>query len=75
MKNNGIKIEKGIPIPKGTSSTGVTSTLRKMKVGNSILVKATHPNKPSAMASYALGKGRFAVRRADDEHYRIWRTK
>lgn len=69
-KTNGeLKIEKGIPIPSGNAN--VTATLRKLKVGDSVLLPSSFDRQ---YAHQVLGKGNYTARKMEDG-VRVWRTK
>jgi hypothetical protein len=72
--NGELKIEDGIPLPGRKGGTGYTATLRKLEVGQSVVlpVRGAHAN---ALAKNAMGSGAFACRKVDDDHTRVWRTK
>jgi hypothetical protein len=70
--NGELKIEKGIPIPEGgTSSKGYTAALRKMEVGDSA-VFPMNTSAACALARNALGKGCVTVRKTENG-CRVWR--
>ena len=70
MKNDEPKIEKNVPIPKKRTS-GVSALLRKLKVGESILL----PKQAAYTQAYAvLGKGNCTIRSTPDG-VRVWRIK
>lgn len=75
MKNDELKIEKGIPIPfgsgRGNFSTGHCDILRKLNVGDSVYFPGKYTNQ---LASKILGKGNYTTRK-EKAGYRIWRTK
>jgi hypothetical protein len=64
-----MKIEKGIPVPKGRGD-GITATLRALKVGESVLVPSLNAQ---VLAARAMGKGKW--RSALEGNIRIWRIK
>lgn len=73
MKNGSSepKIEKGVPLPAAKGGTGVTKTLRRMKVGDSFLsdrkIEGIH------QIAYQIGI-KVSVRKMP-EGIRVWRTK
>lgn len=69
MEGNG-KIEKGVPLPPGKSSTKYTY-LRDMKVGDSTLISSRRS--ASNAGTLYFGIGNYAVRKEGDK-YRLWRT-
>lgn len=73
--NGSLKIDKGIPIPEsGIVRKGHAEILRRMNVGDSILMPIPHGHTARNAAMYALGKGNFVTRKVDGG-FRIWRTK
>ena len=66
------KIEKGIPIPKPQNETGVTSILRSMGIGDSVLFPHNIRNSIYASASRCMIK---IVIRSEGEKLRVWRIK
>ena len=70
-----LEIEKNIPMPTSKNSE-ITSVLREMLVGDSILVKDIKPMIISASMDYVKRKTSFQFsRRATDGGYRVWRIK
>lgn len=72
-----IKIEKGVPIPESPNTPrkalGLTETLKKMEVGDSILLSRT---RASACRSVADRIGIVITsRQVDKETSRIWRIQ
>lgn len=68
------KIEKGIPFPKHANrQRGLTATIRKMEIGDSILV----PNKTQGSVWSVLSsmKPKKFTTRKDGTSTRIWRIK
>lgn len=69
------KIEKNVPIPprkkRGLSKTGMTATLRTMKVGESVLFTTAIS---SACTLYRSVDGKFTARIVKGG-VRVWRTK
>ena len=70
-----IVIEKGVPVPAGYGrQVGLTAVMRKMVVGDSIVV-------PEHMRAsiYSIARGidgtKFAVRKVADGQLRVWRTE
>lgn len=75
--NDELKIETGILIPKPKRGHGaasdVTETLRKMNVGDSVLLPT--PQKVAMKsARYALGSCNYTTRQ-EGTGTRVWRTK
>ena len=75
MKNGEFKIDKGIPIPAGRSTTygGVAAVLRTLKVGDSIFFPGASSTISHAAYTH-LGAGSYATRK-EEGGYRVWRTK
>ena len=74
--NGELKIERGIPMPmQGRNNKGYTTVLRKMKVGDSVILPHRDRDGAAAVANYALGTGKYSCRKAEGGGYRIWRTK
>lgn len=73
MKNGELKIEKGIPIPQGRHNKGYSEILRKLKVGDSVLLPGQKESVRS-LAAKTLGNGKYACR-LDKDGVRVWRTK
>lgn len=74
--NGELKIDKGIAIPPRRERIGMAATLRRMEVGDSMLIaKEMCGDKNIArMAGYALGIGCYVTRKVDGG-VRIWRIK
>lgn len=73
---NALKIERGIPIPKGHGRTGkgvIQSLMKAMKVGDSMLMH-TGPQCVHGQAMKYLGRGNYTVRKTTDG-LRVWRIK
>ena len=68
------KIEKGIPIPERSSypGAGLTSLLKSMKVGDSVVLKA---NRNSVYATAGFNNFKVAIRKVSNTEIRIWRIK
>lgn len=66
-----MKIENGIPVP--ARAKGLTVILRKLKVGQSVILPAKGQS-ARTVARYALGKGKHATR-ATTGGTRVWRLK
>ncbi len=76
MKKNGngeLKIEKGIPIParKGGNSKGYAAALRKLDVGDSVVLPVTITT-ASNTAAHLFGSGKYTARKVDGGT-RVWR--
>lgn len=75
--NDELRIETGIPIPPPKRGHGaasdVTETLRKLNVGDSVLLP-TQQKVAMKSARYALGNGNYTSRQ-EGSGTRIWRTK
>lgn len=68
-----LKIEKGIPLPP-KRGTGFTTTLQKMKKGESVLIKGKLASNICNAARRAFGAGAYATRKEGDS-VRLWRVK
>ena len=68
MNTDKIKIEKGIPIPE--LGTGFTAIMKKMEVGDSIIVAG---KRPSSIHIVAKNIG-ITIRKASKTELRVWRT-
>ena len=69
-----IKIEKGVPIPSARGRTGVSDAIRKMKVGDSIVV--VDRMSAGTIAKQVFGKaGHITTRKLPDGTFRVWRIK
>ena len=72
-----VMIERGIPIPKQRYSTlpgsygKYSKVIRKMKVGDSVLLPVTTAN-ATTTAIRCLGSGNFTIRTVDGG-IRVWR--
>lgn len=81
MKNgNGLKIEKGIPVPATQSAWGrLSGTLKKLQPTESVEVDMAYNSAYQAATRY-LGHGNFIIRPTDGKRtsdckkVRIWRT-
>lgn len=75
MKNGALKIDKGIPVPAhGNERAGlISSTLRKLGVGDSVLLPCGR-TLANSHAWRVLGSGNYTCR-PDGKGFRIWRTK
>ena len=67
------KIEKGVPIPPSHVSKGYSHALRKLKVGESVVLPAP-ANNLGATCRDVLGKGNY-VSRTVEGGTRVWRLK
>ena len=67
-------IEKNIPIPvlNQGQSKGYSEVLRKLQVGDSVVLPI--PRTSLSLAGSILGSGNFAARKCDGG-YRVWRLK
>lgn len=65
-------IETGIPMPKSTGRTGVAGALRRMNVGDSIVVPATYRT-GIYTAARQIGV-KVTTRMIDSEQMRVWRA-
>ena len=74
MKNGELKIEKGIPVPPRKEKTGYANVIRKLKVGDSVLIPG-----PSAAAynsiHYTGGNRKTHTGRREKDGTRVWRIK
>lgn len=66
-----IKIEENVPLPV-RHQIGVTATLAKMKIGDSILVPLAARNGISGLAMRVQIK--VTTRKEGSGHVRVWRT-
>ena len=72
-ENGEYKIDKDIPLPKRKSSGySLTTTMRAMKVGDSVYVPNARTGNHTGWL--VLGKGNYAVRN-EKTGTRVWRTK
>jgi hypothetical protein len=69
-----LKIEKNVPIPQTGGNTGLVSVLRKLEIGDSVLVKGRH-HCIANTAQYVFGSGNYTTRKVDGESRRVWRIK
>lgn len=67
-----IKIEKGIPVPRAVKSGPVLEALRKMQVGDSILISAGERNNTHNRSKIANIK---ITTRQEGEKLRVWRVE
>lgn len=67
------KIESGIPIPPKKIGKGIANLLRKMNVGDSVVLIGQRSS-ISNSAQYALGVGNYTTR-VEADGVRVWRTK
>jgi hypothetical protein len=65
------KIEKNVPIPANGFTQGLTAAIRRMVVGDSILIEETQ--RSSALAAARKAKIRITSRKVGDK-VRVWRT-
>ena len=82
MKNgNGeMKIERGIPIPAARSNHGYSDALRKLKVGESVVLPCSNQTARALIYQILRSKrtpfkGEFTGRKLDGDHTRVWRIK
>lgn len=69
-----LKIESGIPIPPKAGVPGsITQTMRRMNVGDSVVVSAKSVPVMRNAASKVL-RIKISARRIDETTYRVWRT-
>jgi hypothetical protein len=76
-KDNGFKIESGIPMPpRWGDVNGLTHTLKQMEVGESFEVPDGDRSRISAAMTYAQTKhpGRKYSQRTVEGGKRVWRT-
>jgi hypothetical protein len=73
-KNGHFKIEKGIPIPVGMGGrrSGVADALRKLEVGDSVLIPGVASVAFNAIR-YVGGNKTTHTARREKEGYRVWR--
>lgn len=69
---SGIKIEHGIPIPTN-KAFGMTATMRKMKVGDSVVLPLSQRNSVHPAARHL--KIKVATRKISATECRVWRVK
>ena len=72
------KIEKNVPYPMlKVRHTGFTATLRKMEIGDSVLIPPDKVNSCRAMTYQMHNRSarRFSMRLQADGSTRLWRTK
>jgi len=76
MDINNFTIEKGIPAPK-PKSRGFIAVLRKMNIGDSVLVPRTEYSRVLSNAYYTARKYGMKVvsRKNSDGSIRFWRIK
>ena len=67
-------IEKGIPIPPRGAASGssITVTVKRMEVGDSIVVDK-HGNWSARVCSQRIGV-KLCARRIDEKSWRMWRV-
>lgn len=68
-----LKIEKGIPLPP-KRGTNFTTTLHKMKAGESTLIKGKLASNICNAARRAFGAGAYVTRK-EGNGVRLWRVK
>lgn len=68
-----IKIEKGIPLAPSQGKPGFVSVLKKMNVGDSIVIPSPSANSIRATARYVNVK--IAVRSLGDGKISVWRIE
>lgn len=69
-----IKIEKGVPLPvQCVSGTPIADTMRKMEVGDSIVLPVAKRGGVASLASRLRIK--IAVRKIDNDSIRVWRIE
>lgn len=72
--NNDIKIEKGIPLPEPRTIRGsISSVIKKMEVGDSILV--TERQRQAAFASAHDVKVKLTSQHVGNGKVRVWRLQ
>jgi len=70
------KIEKGIPIPPAREGSGLTATLRKLAVGDSIFCRGITQQSVSTISSrFSKRDGLKFVTRKVKGGVRVWRIK
>jgi len=77
MNINNFTIEKGIPAPRPHIRGGFISILRKMDIGDSVLVPRPERNRVLSNAYHAASKTGMKVvsRKNSDGSVRLWRIK
>lgn len=75
MKNGDFKIERGIPVPPQHGRKGYSAILRKMKVGESVVLPTS--TQPATNIGYQVfgGSGHITVRKIGPDETRVWRIK
>lgn len=68
-----MKIETGVPIPARGNDHEVIALMKKMKIGDSILLPR-YPQGPIYIYASAAGI-KITLRKASDSESRIWRIK
>ena len=68
------RIENRVPIPP-PQNHGYTAALRKMKVGQSIVLPVRDTASAGAYGQAAWGKGNYATRKIGVRKVRVWRIK
>jgi len=71
MNSENIQIEKGIEIPTIRNKTGITETLRKMQIGDSIAITARHCD--IYIPAKRIGI-KVTIRAISRTELRVWRT-
>ena len=67
-------IEKGVPIPPEYAPRGLCAAIRKMAVGDSILLDDTHSRRATCYAFAKRAGYKIVSRKAEDGKFRLWRT-
>lgn len=73
MIDRQFKIEHDVPIPLGAKLSGLTATLKKMKVGDSFIADfRLRSNVPTTARRLGM---KVATRTIDSNHMRVWRVQ
>lgn len=70
---NDVEIEKGVPLPPAIGKTGLAALLRRMEVGDSVVLPYARRGSITTAASHMGMK--MTTRRLDADMMRVWRVK
>ena len=72
---NGFKIERGLKIPVHGKSKGYSEVIRKLKVGESVLLPTSSQSATNIGYQIFRGPGYLTVRKMSPTECRVWRIK
>lgn len=66
------QIETGVPVPTDVRGKGITSTLKRLRVGESVVLPTNCVSTQLALLQ-RNGYGKFTARKLGDKRMRVWK--